>query len=52
MSENAQSGDTSDDWISGSTIEATASDLTFFGGSSVPVDASQLPEPTDGPDVA
>ncbi|MGZ4671812.1 MAG: hypothetical protein ACXV5U_00120 [Ilumatobacteraceae bacterium] len=42
----------SDDWVAGSTIEATAWNLTFFGGSSVPVDASRLPDPPNDPDVA
>jgi hypothetical protein len=42
----------SEDWVAGSTIEANASNLTFFGGSSVPVDSSLLPEPPDNPDVA
>jgi hypothetical protein len=41
----------SDDWVEGSTFEATASNLTLFGGSSVPIDASLLPDPPDGPDV-
>ena len=41
----------SDDWVAGGTMDATASNLTFFGGSSVPVDASRLPDPPDGPDV-
>lgn len=48
MSDNNES----EDWIAGATVEATASDLTFFGGSSVPVDSSQLPEPPESPDVA
>jgi hypothetical protein len=42
----------SDDWVAGATFEATASNLTFFGGSTIPIDASLLPDPPDGPDVA
>jgi hypothetical protein len=48
MSENNES----DDWIAGATIEAEASNLTFFGGSCVPVDTSRLPDPPENPDVA
>lgn len=47
MSDNNES----DDWVAGSTFEATASNLTFFGGSSVPVDTSSLPDPPDNPDA-
>lgn len=42
----------SEDWVAGSTIAASASGLTFFGGSSVPVDRSRLPDPPESPDVA
>jgi len=48
MSDNTES----EDWIAGATVEASASDLTFFGGSSVPVDSSLLPDPPESPDVA
>jgi len=48
VSDNSES----EDWVAGSTIEASASNLTFFGGSSVPVDSSRLPEPPESPDVA
>jgi hypothetical protein len=43
MPENPES----DDWVAGGTMEASASNLTFFGGSSVPVDSSLLPEPPE-----
>jgi hypothetical protein len=46
------SDNSSEDWIAGSTIEATAPNLTFFGGSSVPVESSQLPDPPEDPGVA
>jgi hypothetical protein len=39
--------DASEDWVAGGTMEASASDLTFFGGSSIPVDTSSLPEPPE-----
>jgi len=42
----------SEDWVAGGTLEASASNLTFFGGSSVPVDSSRLPEPPENPDLA
>jgi hypothetical protein len=48
MSENNES----DDWIAGATIEAEASNLTFFDGSCVPVDTSRLPDPPEDPEVA
>jgi hypothetical protein len=35
----------SDDWIAGSEMTANASDLTYFGGMSIPIDTSGLPEP-------
>ena len=35
------------DWVAGGTLEATASDLTLFYGSSVPIDTSRLPDPPD-----
>jgi hypothetical protein len=42
----------SEDWVAGGTLEATAWNLTFFGGSTVPIDASRLPEPPEPPHVA
>jgi hypothetical protein len=48
MSDNNES----EDWIAGGTIEAEASNLTFFDGSCVPVDTSCLPDPPENPDVA
>jgi hypothetical protein len=44
--------DESEDWVAGGTLEASAQNLTFFGGSSVPIDTSQLPEAPEGPPVA
>jgi hypothetical protein len=35
----------SDDWIAGSEMTANASNLTYFGGMSIPIDTSGLPEP-------
>ena len=37
----------SEDWVAGGTLEATSTDLTFFGGISVAVDTSSLPEPPE-----
>ncbi len=42
----------SDDWIAGGTIDANASNLQFFAGSSIPIDSSSLPEPPQDSDVA
>ena len=41
MPDNEQS----DDWVAGSTIEATSSDLSFFDSECIAIDASCLPEP-------
>jgi hypothetical protein len=35
----------SDDWIAGSEMTADASNLTYFGGMSIPIDTSGLPDP-------
>jgi hypothetical protein len=40
----------SEDWVAGGTLEASASDLTFFGGVSLSVDTSGLPEPPENAD--
>ena len=37
----------SDDWIAGSEMIANASNLTYFGGMSIPIDTFGLPEPPD-----
>jgi hypothetical protein len=42
----------SEDWVAGGTLEASAPNLTFFGGSSVPIDTSRLPDPPEPPAVA
>jgi hypothetical protein len=42
--------DESEDWVAGGTLEASASGLIFFGGSSVPIDTGSLPPPPEGPD--
>ena len=43
----------SDDWIAGSEITANAFDLTYFGGMSIPIDTSGLPElPADESEVS
>jgi hypothetical protein len=43
----------SEDWLAGGTIEASASNLTFFGGSTIPIDTSRLPDASDDdPDIA
>jgi hypothetical protein len=34
----------SDDWVEGGTLEAEATELTFFGGACVPVDVNSLPD--------
>jgi hypothetical protein len=39
--------DETDDWVAGGTLDAGATDLTFFGGSSIPIDTSRLPEPPE-----
>jgi hypothetical protein len=36
----------SDDWITGSEMTAEASNLTYFGGMSIPIETSGLPEPS------
>jgi hypothetical protein len=40
----------SEDWVAEGTMEASAADLTFFGGVSVAVDTSGLPEPPENAD--
>jgi hypothetical protein len=42
----------SEDWVAGGTLEAAAENLTFFGGSSIPIDTSRLPESPEPPAVA
>jgi hypothetical protein len=40
-----------EDWVEGGTLEASASNLTFFGGACVQIDTSYLPDPPE-PNVA
>jgi hypothetical protein len=37
----------SDDWIAGSEMAANAYNLTYFGGMSIQIDTSGLPDPPD-----
>jgi len=41
-----------DDWVVGSTIRASAENLTLFHGMSFPLDPSRLPDPPADPNVA
>jgi hypothetical protein len=42
--------DESEDWVAGGKLEASAADLVFFAGSSVPIDTGSLPPAPEGPD--
>ena len=46
-SAESEYGDDNEDWVEGGELSAQAEDLTFFGGSSIPIDTSQLPEPDE-----